>query len=419
MMAWMNRDGKLLVAARAVRSFTSGFFAIALSIYLKLLGYNTVLIGIALTVSLVSTAAYTIASSYLERKYGRRKLLVILVLLSTLGGGIFVASTNYVILLIAMCIGTISYAGGGGGSGPFAAMEQGMLAQTMPAEKRTLGYATFNTAARLAGSGGALLTSAPVLFQNSGLGVVESFRIVFSVTVVGIFSLLFFFLALSGDAEAKEIGRSVLEEKKKPGPMLSPDSKRKIAKLSSLIGLDAFGGGFVIQNIASLWFFTKFGASFELLSVIFFAAGLVTTSCFLVSAKISDRIGLINTMVFTHLPSNITTMLIPLAPTLTVAVAMYLARAFLSQMDIAPRQSYIAAIVNPDERIAAAGFTNVSNNLSQAVSPSLSGYLMQFAGTLSFPFFISGGLKAIYDIVLYFNFRALKTPEEMQQRGRV
>ena len=193
---------------------------------------------------------------------------------------------------------------------------------------------------------------------------------------------------------------------------LSPKSKQIIGKLSCLFAVDSFAGGFIIQSIVSLWFFTKFGVELTTLSYIFSITGVLTAFSFLVAAKIADRIGLINTMVFTHIPSNILLILVAFAPTLPLAVAFYLARMTLSQMDVPTRQSYLVAVVREDERTPAAGITNISRNIAQAVSPSLAGYILQSLSFLSAPFILGGVLKIVYDIVLYFNFKSIKPSDE-------
>jgi MFS family permease len=193
---------------------------------------------------------------------------------------------------------------------------------------------------------------------------------------------------------------------------LSPQSKQIVGKLSSLFALDSFAGGFVIQSIVSLWFFTKFGVDLTTLSYIFSVAGVLTAFSYLAAAKIADRIGLINTMVFTHIPSNILIILVAFAPTFPLAVALYLARMALSQMDVPTRQSYLVAVVKENERTAAAGITNISRNITQSISPSIAGYILQSLSILSAPFVLGGALKIVYDVALYFNFKSIKPPEE-------
>jgi sugar phosphate permease len=197
---------------------------------------------------------------------------------------------------------------------------------------------------------------------------------------------------------------------------LSPASKKIVGKLSGLFAVDAFAGGFVIQSIVSFWFYTKFGADLAALSLIFSAAGALTALSFLAAAKIADRIGLINTMVFTHIPSNVFLILVGFAPSLPLAIAFYLTRMALSQMDVPTRQSYIVSVVAEEERTPAAGITNISRNISQAVSPSLTGYILQALPALAAPFVFGGALKIAYDIALYLNFRNIK-PSEGKKSG--
>ena len=196
---------------------------------------------------------------------------------------------------------------------------------------------------------------------------------------------------------------------------LSPKSKEVIGKLSGLFAIDSFAGGFIIQSIVSFWFYTRFGVDLATLSYIFSVAGVLTAFSFIAAAKIADRIGLINTMVFTHIPSNILLILVAFAPTLPLAIALYLARMALSQMDVPTRQSYIVAVVDEDERITAAGITNISRNVAQAASPSVAGHILQSLPFLSAPFVFGGVIKIAYDVILYFNFRNMKPPDEKKQ----
>lgn len=200
-------------------------------------------------------------------------------------------------------------------------------------------------------------------------------------------------------------------DKSIPKPLtktLSPDSKIIVGKLSALFALDSLGGGFVIQSLVSLWFFTKFGVDLTTLSYILSIAGVPSAFSFIISAKIADKIGLVNTMVFSHIPSNILIILVAFAPSLPIAIILYLARMALSQMDIPTRQAYIVSVVKEDERTAAAGITNISRNAAQAISPPIAGFFLQSVAYLSAPFVICGALKIVYDITLYFNFKKVK-----------
>jgi MFS family permease len=214
------------------------------------------------------------------------------------------------------------------------------------------------------------------------------------------------YFMISKDIEIKpNVNKSVRQT-------LSPRSKKIVGKLSAHFAVDSFAGGFVIQSVVSLWFFTRFGADLIILSHIFSAAGVLTALSYIAAAKIADRVGLVNTMVFTHIPSNVLLILVAFAPTLQFAIILYLIRMGLSQMDVPTRQSYIVSIVNEDERIAASGLTNVSRNIAQTVSPSIIGYIFQSFLALSGPFVLGGLIKIVYDLALYLNFRNIKSRDE-------
>ena len=235
---------------------------------------------------------------------------------------------------------------------------------------------------------------------------------------IAVIAIYFF---LSNKIELKKSIREEDNESQKPPfskiMSLSPESKSIITKLASLFAVDSFAGGFVIQSIISFWFFTKFGADLLSLSFIFSIAGVLTAFSFIAASKIADKIGLINTMVFTHIPSNILLVLVAFAPTFPLAIAFYLARMALSQMDVPTRQSYIVAVVREEERTAATGITNTSRNVAQAISPSITGVIIQSL-SLSSPFVIGGLLKIVYDIAIYLNFRKIKPPEEQSRTGQ-
>lgn len=413
MLAWLSTDGKIVLGTRTIRSCIQGFFSVVVSVYLSLLGYSDLLIGLALSISIASSAAHIFIASFLERRYGRRKALAILAILSVVAGSVFVVYTNYLGFVVAVCIGPIGL--GGTSAGAFQTVEQAIVAQSSSSEDRTRAFAAYNIGGWLANSGGALLVSVPTLLEVRGLGMVDSFKVLFALGVLAMLSITLLYLMLSKGAELTRGNGADAMNDRREKPVLSGESKGRIGRLSVLMGLDAFGGGFIGQNIASLWFFARFSASLDNLSLIFFGANIASTICFIVSASLARRIGLVNTMVFTHLPSNILTALIPFAPTIPFATAMFVVRGFLNPMDVAPRQSYIAAIVHPEERVVAAATTNIASNAGRAMSPSISGYLLQFV-SLSSPFFLAGSLKAIYDLVLYQNFRKLKPPEEVSLR---
>jgi len=405
-LGWLSRDGKLLLAARILRTFGYGFLSVIIAIYLRFLGFDDVHIGLLLGSTLVNSVVFTLFASFYADRIGRRKLLVIYASLMSVSGAIFAFTNNYYLLILAAFIGTINVTGSE--TGAFLTIEQAILPQTIKDKKKmnTL-FALYNMLGTFAMSGGILLSGLPSLLQEqySALSNVESIKILFGLySTVGLVVMIIYIM-VSGEIEIKSsIKRTVKQT-------LSPKSKRIVGKLSGLFAIDSFAGGFVIQSVVSLWFFTRFGADLTTLSYIFSAAGILTAFSYIAAAKIADRIGLVNTMVFTHIPSNLLLILVAFAPTLQLAIIFYLIRTSLSQMDVPTRQSYIVSIVDDDERIAASGLTNVSRNIAQTVSPSVIGYIFQSFLSLAGPFVLGGVIKIIYDLALYFNFRNIKAKE--------
>ena len=400
LLGWITNDGKLIISSRIVRAFAYGFLSIVLAIYLKLIGINDLVIGLILTATLVNSVIFTLLASIYADRVGRRKMLIIYAVLMSISGTIFVVTDNYVILIIAALIGTINVTGSE--TGPFLSVEQALIPQTVSDHKKiNTMFALYNMAGTFAMSAGILLSGLPdILQQQYQLSQIDAIKplfliySIFGVTLVGIYFSMSNKIELSRIDAAKPLSRT-----------LSPKSKKIVSKLSGLFALDSFAGGFVIQSIVSLWFFSKFGIELTTLSYIFSAAGVLTAFSFLAAAKMADKIGLINTMVFTHIPSNVLLILVGFAPTPLLAIALYLGRMALSQMDVPTRQSYVVAVVREEERTSAAAITNISRNISQAISPSLTGSILQLLPLLSAPFVIGGLLKIVYDLALYFQFR--------------
>jgi MFS family permease len=398
---WLSRDGKLLLTARILRTFAYGFLSIILAIYLKLLGFDDILIGLLLASTLINSVIFTLIASFYADRLGRKRSLIIYAVLMSVSGLIFLFTENYVAMIIAALIGTINVTGSE--TGAFLSIEQAILPQTVKdSQKRNTIFALYNMVGTFAMSAGILVSGVPDLLQQYGLNEINSIKPLFAFyTIIGIGVTITYFM-LTREVEPKNTIKRPLTK------TLSPKSKNIVGKLSGLFAIDSFAGGFVIQSVVSLWFFTKFGTDLVTLSYIFSVAGLLTAFSFIAAARIADRIGLINTMVFTHIPSNILLILVGFAPSLPLAIGLYLARNALSQMDIPTRQSYIVSVVNEDERTAAAGITNVSRNVAQAISPSLTGYILYSLPSLAAPFVLGGVLKIIYDISLYLNFRHTK-----------
>jgi MFS family permease len=409
---WLSTDGKLILLARAIRTFAYGFLSIVLAIYLKLSGFNDAFIGIILTSTLINSVIFTLLATIYADKIGRKKILMVYAGLMTISGIIFFVSNNYIILIISALVGTINVTGSETGS--FLSLEQAILPQTIKVlKKRNTMYGIYNMIGTFAMSAGVLLSGLPNVIQYYyHLNDVQSIQPLFLIYAILGFVVLLIYLNLSSKIEIEILHNKNDKKNQKKATKLSPKSKEIITKLAGLFAIDSFAGGFVIQSIISLWFFTRFNTDLTTLSFIFSIAGVLTAFSFIISTKIADRFGLINTMVFTHLPSNILIILVAFSPSFLMAIILYLARMALSQMDVPTRQSYIVAVVNEDERTTAAGFTNISRNVTQAISPSIAGYILQSASFLAAPFLFGGLLKIVYDILIYANFRKIKPPEE-------
>jgi len=405
-LQWISRDGKLLLGARIVRTFSYGFLSVILAIYLKLVGFDDILVGIVLTATLVNSIFFNLLSSAYADKIGRRKILVIYAALMIVSSIIFFVTSNYIALVIAALVGTINVTGSEVGA--FLSLEQAMLPQTIrDIKKRNSIFAIYNAVGTFAMSAGVLLSGLPSMLQNYGFDKIGAIKSLFLIYAACAVVVLVIYLMLSKNIEVKESAKSSLSLKN-----ISPQSKSIIVKMSSLFAIDSFGGGFVIQSIVSFWFYTKFGADLSSLSYIFAVSGVLTAISYMASTKIASKIGLVNTMVFTHIPSNVLLILLAFAPSLSIAVSLLFARMSLSQMDVPTRQSYIMGVVGENERIPAAVFTNTSRNISQAISPSITGIIIQTL-SLSAPFVIGGVLKIVYDVGIFFSFRKIKPPEEL------
>jgi len=408
---WLTRDGKLLLAARIMRTFGYGFLSVIIAIYLRLLGFDNIQIGLLLGSALVNSVIFTLFASFYADRIGRRRLLIIYASLMSVSGLIFTITDNYFLLILAAFIGTMNVTGSE--TGAFLTIEQATLPQTIRNKQMmNTAFALYNMVGTFSMSVGILLSGLPSLLQEQfyGLSQIESIKGLFILyTLLGLFVIIIYIM-LSRDIEVKQEAKRTIKQ------TLSPRSKQIVAKLSTLFAVDSFAGGFVIQSVISLWFFTRFGADLATLSYIFSAANVITALSYIAAAKIADRIGLVNTMVFTHLPSNILLILVAFAPSLQLAVILYLIRMTMSQMDVPTRQSYIVAIVSEDERTAASGLTNVSRNIAQTISPSLFGYIFQSSLSLAAPFVLGGVIKIIYDLALYFNFRNIKPKDELYRQ---
>jgi MFS family permease len=396
----LDRDGRLLFATRCVRLFGYGLISVLLVLYLAEVGLSDPRIGLLLTLTLAGDTAVSLLITTNADRVGRRNMLRFGALLLVLAGVVFALTGAFWLLLLAAIVGVISPSGNE--VGPFLPIEQAALSQVVTGEHRTAVFAWYNLAGSLSTALGALAGGTAVdLARSAGLPPLASFRVVFlAYAAVGaVLAALFLLVSSRVEPPAGAASRPA-----RPVFLGLHRSKRVVFKLSSLFALDAFAGGFVVQSIAAYWFFVRFGVSPTTLGAIFFGANLLAGVSALAAASLARRIGLVETMVFTHIPSNVLLILVPLMPNLPLAITVLLLRFCISQMDVPTRQSYTMAVVDPDERSAASGITGVARTAGAAVSPSLAGMLLSVPALLSTPFFVAGGLKIVYDLLLYRSF---------------
>jgi MFS family permease len=386
--------------------FGYGLLSVVLVLYLVALGVSGLMVGLILTLTLLGDAAISLWLTTHADRLGRRRILIAGAGLMLLAGIVFALARDPWILLLAATIGVISPSGNE--VGPFLAVEQASLTQTLPDRERTRVFGWYNLVGSLATAGGALVAGfVAQALQGSGASELDSYRaIVVGYAVIGI-GLAGLFWRLSPAIEV-----SAPEDTSVARRLGLHRSRGIVLRLAALFSLDAFAGGFVMQSLIAYWFHQRFGADPVALGSIFFAANILAGFSALAAARLAARIGLINTMVFTHLPSNVLLILVPLMPNLGLAVAVLLARFAISQMDVPTRQSYTIAVVEPDERSAAAGVTGIARSLGAAVSPSLATPLLQNAPLAGLPFIIGGGLKIVYDLLVLRAFRGVRPPEE-------
>ncbi len=377
--------------------FAYGLLSVVLVIYLVEIGLREWEVGLLLTLTLVGDTAISLLLTTTADRFGRRRTLIVGAVLMVLAGIVFVSTGNALLLVIAATIGVISPSGNE--IGPFLSVEQAALSQIVSDEKRTDVFAWYNLvgsfATAIGAFAGGLIAEASQLF---GLVGAAAFRpVLWAYACIGLI-LIGGFAFLTPAVEANVADKRLAPTKTVLG---LHESKRIVFKLSLLFALDAFGGGFVIQSIIAYWFYTRYQLDPAVLGTIFLFANLFAGASALAAGWLARRIGLVNTMVFTHLPSNVLLMLVPIMPNLYWAVGLLLLRFSISQMDVPARQAYTMAVVRPDERSAAAGVTAVARSVGASISPMIAIVLVGSTGLMSMPFFLAGGLKIVYDLLLY------------------
>jgi MFS family permease len=399
-----QRDARLIVLMRGLRSFSYGLLAVLLSIALSRAGFSPVAIGILITVSLIGDFVGTYLIGLFADRWGRRRVLFILALLMAATGLVFGLVTVYGVLLAAAFFGTLGTSASE--TAPFLPIEQAILPQIRSPKQRTALFAHYNLVATFAGALGALAAGLPDLLTHQGVPLVIGIRLCFGLYAAAALFVAVLASRLSSLVEAPP--RTAPPEGTRLGrafPALGQE-RRRVLLLSGLFSVDALSGGLVVQSLLVLFFHLRFGVSLSMLAVLFFAANLCSALSFLAAAPLARRIGLLNTMVFTHLPSNLVLVLVAFMPTFPLAAAFLLVRQMLSQMDVPTRQAYTMALVAPSARTATASVTSLARSGGSALSPVVSGALLQGPGLiLGLPLLIAGAIKVAYDLSLWAIFR--------------
>ena len=404
MRADSHRDQVVINVAAFLRSLGVGLMGVVLGIYLSRIGFSALRIGAVIAIGLAGSAAATTVVGFAADRFGRRRFLQILSILTALGGLALYASPELPLLLAMVFVGMLN--GTGTDRSATFALEQAVIPGLASDARRTWNLAFYNVLIDGGGSLGALGAGLPALLQHQ-----------FNFSLLGGYRVLF--LAFSGLNFATGVLYSTLSPavEVNTSPTLqqvgsvTPETKRVIGKLTALFSLDSFGGGFLTDALVSYWFFRRFGLSEQDLGLVFSAVHVLNALSHLGAAWLARRIGLVNTMVFTHLPSSLFVMAVPFASSAKWALVLFFAREALVEMDVPTRQSYVGSIVAPNERSFASAVTNVARNVWWAIGSATGGLLMQFFA-FSAPLFVGGAAKVAYDVLLYRSFRRLKPPEE-------
>jgi len=402
----LSREGWLLFTAKAVRGFGFGWLSVVLALYLAQRGLSAAQIGAVFTATMVEDALLTMLLAAMASRLGPARVMLFTAPLMALGGGLLAGAPSRWLLLAGAVLGTLSP--NGQEAGPFTAMEQALLPGTVRAEARTRLFGWYNVFGFLPSALGALAAGLSLgTALARGVDEVMAYRwMLWAYAGLGVvLTGIYLRLALSPPTvtaapDAKRLGALGLHRSRNVG-----------LQLAGLQAVDALAGGFIIQSLLAYWFHLRFGVGPEALGALFFGTNLLSAISFLLATRIAERVGLLNTMVFTHLPSNLLLLVVPFMPTFTAAAAVLLLRHVLSQMDVPTRQAYTMALVAPEERPAAAGLTGSARALAQSFAPFVSGATMAVAAS-GVPFFLCGGLKVCYDLALFFRFRSVALPVE-------
>jgi len=394
-----RRDLFLLYAARAARNFGDGFAVIVLPAYLQTIGFGAAEIGVIAAAALLGSALLTLAMGFLAARFDLRTLLLAGAFLMTATGFAVPNLAGVITIAIAVFIGTMNPTTGD--IGVLVPIEHAMLAREASDEERTKTFARYSLIGAIATAAGALAAATPSLLQSIGFSPRTSLQVMFyAYAGLGIVSAAFYHF----------LPKTRAVEQSRASAPLGP-SRSVVYRLAALFSLDAFAGGFAVQSLIALWLFQRFDLSLSAASLFFFWSNVLTAFSYPVAARLAKRFGLVNTMVFTHIPSSLCLILAAFTPKLWLVLALLLVRSALSQMDVPTRTSYVMAVVTPEERPMAASVTAVPRSLASSLSPALAGVLLAtpFSGL---PLVVCGVLKIVYDVSLLYAFRHIKPPEE-------
>ena len=402
----LHHDAKLLMASRGIRAFAFSYLNVVFAIYLDQLGYTPVMIGIIFSVAYLAGALLTAVWGYLSDRYGRRKILMLLAVLTIISNGIYIFFSGLVFILLAVVIANVGAggsAGGGSGGGPFNPVEEALLAEKCKAENRNAVFALNSFVGSIMGSIGALGAGVPQYLQETrGWAAVSSYKPLFILTIIFSVILLYVYSSIREEHQPRKIQKKI-----------SKATGVFVTKMSLLSFVDNFGAG-LAGSLVSYWFFLRYGVELTSLGLLFFISYFLASLSFLSAPIIARHLGLVKTMAFSHAVASVIYLLIPLAPTFKIAATMLAVRSYFAYMDNPLRSSFTMAMVRSSERGSAAGVTSLARIVPFGISPTISTYLMQSV-SLTLPLFIGGGLQLINDVAFYLMFRHVKPPEEITE----
>ncbi len=401
-----NTQYNRILIARGLRAFGDGYVSLLLPLYLLELGFGAFDVGVIATATLMGSGLLTLLVGLRANRYHYRSVLLAAAMLMAATGVGFALFTQFWPLLLIAVVGTLNPSSGD--VSVFLPLEHAVLSRFVTDRNRTAVFARYSLVGSLLAAVGALAAALPAMMAAPfGISLKTALQLMF---------ILYGALGLLAALAYRKLPAALEAAARQPSAPLGK-SKRAVYLLAGLFSLDAFGGGFVVQSLIALWLYQRFGLSPAMTGIVFFWTGVLTALSYLVAVRIARRIGLINTMVFTHLPSSLCLIAIPFMPELSSVIALLFVRSALSQMDVPTRSSYVMAIVSPAERPAAASITSVPRSLAAAASPVLAGYLLSVS-TFGWLFIAAGATKIVYDLLLFALFRDVRPPEEQRSDTR-